>query len=83
MKRFRCWESSLQPKRRITDRIIAIAYVVAFIFVTLSKMTYSWLALENSHYPFAAEEMPRFSVPEKINRRDSVERGRHQTVIHD
>jgi hypothetical protein len=49
--------------------IIAVAYVLLFIFVTLQKMTYTWLAATDSPYPFAIEEMQRFNVPAKLSRR--------------
>ena len=48
------------------DWIIAIPYLIAFIFLTLQKMTYTWLASEDSPYPFAMEEMERFGIPAKI-----------------
>jgi Protein of unknown function with HXXEE motif len=50
----------------IWDWLIGIAYLFIFIFVTLLKMTYTWLADENSPYVFAPEEMRRFDVPQKL-----------------
>jgi hypothetical protein len=38
---------------KLTDWIIAIAYVLVFILITLKKMTYTWLAAKDSRYPFA------------------------------
>jgi hypothetical protein len=52
-----------------TDWITAIAYALIFIFVTLKKMTYTWLASIDSPYPFEIEEMQRFNVPAKLSRR--------------
>jgi hypothetical protein len=45
---------------------VAIAYMFAFQYVFLVKLTYTWLADRNSPYAFAAEEMRRFSVPGRL-----------------
>jgi len=50
------------------DWIGGIAYMFAFMFITLIKMTYTWLADKNSHYLFPEEEMTRFNVQAKIDR---------------
>lgn len=51
-----------------TDWIVAIAYVIVFILVTLKKMTYTWLAAKDSRYPIAIEEMQRFNVRARLSR---------------
>jgi hypothetical protein len=50
------------------DWIVGIVYMILTAFIVVNKMTYSWLADENSPYPFAEEEMRRFNVPEKLQR---------------
>ncbi|MGA4463145.1 HXXEE domain-containing protein [Bacillus bombysepticus] len=50
------------------DWIVGIIYMILTAFIVVNKMTYSWLADENSPYPFAEEEMRRFNVPEKLQR---------------
>ncbi|MGG2091795.1 HXXEE domain-containing protein [Bacillus sp. S13(2024)] len=50
------------------DWIVGIVYMILTAFIVVNKMTYSWLADENSQYPFAEEEMRRFNVPEKLQR---------------
>ena len=52
----------------VTDWVIAVVYLGAFQFLTLKKMTYTWLVDKDSRYPFAPEEMQRFGVAEKMNR---------------
>ncbi len=52
----------------VWDWVLAIAYMLAFQYVFLLKMTYTWLADRNSPYAFADEEMRRFNVPEKLAR---------------
>ncbi|MBX7108088.1 MAG: HXXEE domain-containing protein [Chitinophagales bacterium] len=48
------------------DWIVGVVYMFAFTFITLMKMTYTWLSDKNSPYIFPAEEMRRFNVEEKI-----------------
>ncbi|PFD34720.1 HXXEE domain-containing protein [Bacillus cereus] len=50
------------------DWIVGIIYMTLTAFIVVNKMTYSWLADENSPYPFAEEEMGRFNVLEKLQR---------------
>ena len=50
----------------VWDRILDIAYMLAFIYVGLIKLNFTWLSDRNSPYTFADEEMRRFNVPEKI-----------------
>jgi Protein of unknown function with HXXEE motif len=50
------------------DWIAGVIYMFAFVFITLIKMTYTWLADKNSPYVFTEEEMTRFNVQAKINR---------------
>jgi len=52
----------------VWDWVFGVAYMVAFQYVFLVKMTYTWLADRNSVYAFADEEMRRFNVPEKLKR---------------
>ena len=52
----------------VWDWVFGVAYMVAFQYVFLVKMTYAWLADRNSPYVFADEEMRRFNVPEKLKR---------------
>lgn len=47
---------------RAMDWILGLIYCAAFIYVTLAKMTYTWLASKDSPYPFAEEEMQRFKA---------------------
>lgn len=44
------------------DWIAGVVYCVAFVYITLAKMTYMWLASINSPYPFAQDEMQRFKT---------------------
>jgi Protein of unknown function with HXXEE motif len=50
------------------DWIFGVVYLVAFAFITLIKMTYTWLADKNSKYVFPPDEMKRFNVVEKLAR---------------
>ena len=50
------------------DWVFGVAYMLAFIYVGLIKMNFTWLTDPNSPYPFADEEMRRFNVPEKLKR---------------
>jgi hypothetical protein len=52
----------------VWDWVFGIAYMFAFQYFFLVKMTYVWLADPNSAYAFADEEMCRFNVPEKLKR---------------
>ena len=52
----------------VFDWVSAVVYLGAFQFLTLKKMTYTWLVDKDSKYPFAPEEMRRFGVAEKMNR---------------
>jgi Protein of unknown function with HXXEE motif len=54
---------------RVTDWFFGAVYMVAFVAITLRKMTYGWLASKASPYPFAPEEMQRFNVIGKLARR--------------
>ncbi len=51
------------------DWVFGLAYMFAFQYFLLVKMTYVWLADPNSTYAFADEEMRRFNVPEKLERK--------------
>ena len=48
--------------------IAGIVYTFAFVFITLKKMTYTWLADKKSPYIFTEEEMRRFDVQAKMDR---------------
>jgi hypothetical protein len=50
------------------DWIAGVVYMFAFMFITLMKMTYTWLADKNSPYIFPEEEMRRFNVQAKMDR---------------
>lgn len=50
------------------DWIFAVTYLAAFTYVTVIKMTYSWLADKDSPYKFPDEEMKRFNVEEKLTK---------------
>jgi len=50
------------------DWIYGIVYLMAFVFICMVKMTYSWLADKNSPYAFPEEEMRRFNVQAKVDR---------------
>ncbi len=50
------------------DWIGGVIYMFAFTFLTLMKMTYTWLADKNSPYVFPEEEMRRFDVQGKLDR---------------
>ena len=52
----------------VWDWVFGVAYVLAFQYIFLVKMTYVWLADQNSPYAFADKEMRRFNVPEKLGR---------------
>jgi hypothetical protein len=49
------------------DWIAGVIYMFVFIFITLVKMTYTWLADKNSPYIFSKEEMRRFDVQAKMD----------------
>jgi hypothetical protein len=48
--------------------VAGIAFMVAVTYLTLPKMTYTWLADRDSPYAFAPVEMERFSVRKKLDR---------------
>jgi hypothetical protein len=50
----------------VWDWVVGIIYMFLFMLIALIKMTYTWLADENSRYAFAPEEMQRFDVPKKL-----------------
>ena len=50
------------------DWVAGLAYMVVVTYITLPKMTYTWLPDPNSPYPFDEVEMKRFSVSEKLAR---------------
>jgi hypothetical protein len=52
----------------VWDWAFGVAYMLAFQYIFLVKMTFVWLADQNSPYAFAEEEMRRFNVPEKLER---------------
>lgn len=52
----------------VWDWVFGFAYMAAFHYVCLLKLTYSWLADRDSPFPFAEAEMGRFSVREKLSR---------------
>jgi len=45
---------------------VGVVYLAAFMFFGVAKLTYVWLADENSPYPFAEEEMRRFGIFERL-----------------
>jgi hypothetical protein len=52
----------------VWDLVFGVAYLLAFQYLFLVKMTHTWLADRDSPYAFAAEEMCRFNVPQKLER---------------
>ena len=46
--------------------LLAVPLLMAFIVLSLLKLTYSWLADEHSPYVFADEEMHRWHVDERM-----------------
>lgn len=52
----------------VWDWVFGVTYMLALQYIFLVKMTYGWLADQNSPYAFADEEMRRFNVPEKLQR---------------
>jgi len=52
------------------DWVLGIVYLFVFMFFGVLKLTYTWLANKNSKYHFAEEEMKRFNVQEKLNKRN-------------
>ena len=54
----------------VTDWMLGVVYMAAFMVITLQKMTYQWLVSENSPYPFAPDEMRRFDVQGKLARKN-------------
>jgi hypothetical protein len=52
----------------VWDWIGAIAVMATFAVIFLLKMTYTWLADENSPYPFTNDEMNRWNVPQRLAR---------------
>jgi hypothetical protein len=57
---------------RVWDWVLGVAYMFAFVFITLLKMTYTWLADPESPFVFDEVEMRRFSVREKLDRRHAA-----------
>ncbi len=53
------------------DWILGVGYTVAFVYIALVKMTYSWLADPNSRFVFSPVEMKRVGVAPKINSMDA------------
>ena len=57
--------------------VFGVVYMLAFQYVFLVKMTYVWLADQNSPYTFAEEEMRRFNVAERLEHaKNAAVRGR-------
>jgi len=52
----------------VWDWVFGLAYMFAFVLITLVKMTYTWLADRESPFLFDEVEMRRFSVREKLDR---------------
>jgi Protein of unknown function with HXXEE motif len=52
----------------VWDWVGGIAVMASFAVVFLMKMTYSWLADENSPYPFADDELSRWDVEGRLAR---------------
>jgi hypothetical protein len=52
----------------VWDWVLGVAYMFAFVFITLLKMTYTWLADPQSPFAFDEIEMGRFSVRQKMDR---------------
>ncbi len=48
------------------DWVLAVIYMVAVQYFLMFKLGYGWLADRESRFPFTAEEMRRFNVPEKL-----------------
>lgn len=46
---------------------IGVVYTGAFMYVALVKMTYDWMANQNSRFRFDPAEMNRFDVPQKLS----------------
>jgi hypothetical protein len=47
---------------------VAVVYMIAFMAISLVKLTYTWMADKDSPYPFDEEEMRRFSVQRRIEK---------------
>jgi hypothetical protein len=56
----------------VWDWVFGIAYMLAFQYVFLFKLTFVWLADLNSPYAFADEEMRRFNVSERLERLNRI-----------
>jgi hypothetical protein len=52
----------------ITDWVFGLVYLMAFTGLFMRKMTYTWLAKNDSPYAFADVEMRRFNVDAKLAR---------------
>ena len=52
----------------VTDWVCGLVYLIAFVGVFMRKMTYVWLANNDSPYVFADIEMKRFNVDAKLAR---------------
>jgi len=52
----------------VRDWVIGIVYMALFAFIVVNKLTFTWLADENTPFAFSEAEMRRFNVQEKIER---------------
>jgi hypothetical protein len=62
------WYVHTQGLAGVGDWVAGVAYMLAFQYVFLVKMTYNWLSDRNSPFPFSEAEMRRFSVRDKLDR---------------
>jgi hypothetical protein len=62
------WYVHTQGLAGVGDWVGGVAYMLAFMYVGLVKMTYSWLADRDSRFPFSEAEMRRFSVRDRLDR---------------
>ena len=59
------------------DWVAGVALMAAFAVIFLVKMTYTWLADENSKYPFTDTEMKRWNVDARIARASAKSASEH------
>ena len=52
----------------VWDWVGAVVATAVFMFLSLGKMTYNWLADKNSPYPFTHAEMKRWNVDQRLAR---------------
>jgi hypothetical protein len=54
----------------VWDWVYAVLYMLAFIMIVMRWIGYTVLVNKNSPYPFAPEEMARFSPDRRLARMD-------------